>query len=210
MPQAAHHAGLVAHADLAHVDAHAEVRGQLAHELAEVHALLRLEVEDGLVALEQVLHRHGVHVAVALGGHLLEHGQRLAALRLQLGRARLVLVRRDALHGLERAFQLLDLRLVGLEHVVGRTAELGAASGGHDHAVAGAHVQVPGIEPERFRVVVQVNRRYANHRAPLLSRTASRRCTFPVIHYTRSPRRSGARPQARRRRAPRRWPPPPP
>ena len=76
MPQAAHHAGLVAHADLAHVDAHVEVRGQPAHELTEVHALLGLEVEHRLVAIQQVLHRHGMHVGVRLGRHLLEHRQR--------------------------------------------------------------------------------------------------------------------------------------
>ena len=38
---AAEHLGFVAHADLAHLDAHPEMRGQIAHQLAEVHARLR-------------------------------------------------------------------------------------------------------------------------------------------------------------------------
>ena len=72
MSQTAHHARLVAHADLAHIHTHAELRRQLAHKIAEVDALLGLEVKDSLVTVEQVLDGHRVHVRIGFCSHLLE------------------------------------------------------------------------------------------------------------------------------------------
>src|SRR5262249_12309704 len=51
-PVAADHLRLVADADLPHLDAHAEFAGQLAHQLAEIHAPLGREVEDQPRAVE--------------------------------------------------------------------------------------------------------------------------------------------------------------
>ena len=95
----------------------------------------RLEVEDRLVALEQVFHRHRMHVLVRLGGHLLEDGQRLVAEPLHLASALHVLGRGDALHGLERRLQLLHLVFVDLEDVTCGMTELDAARGEHYHVV---------------------------------------------------------------------------
>ena len=185
MAKAADHARLITHADLAHVDAHMEARGELAHELAEVDALLRLEVEDRLVALEQVFHRHRMHVLVRLGGHLLEDGQRLATEPLHLGGAFHVLGRGDALHGLERRFQLLHLVFVNLEDVACGMAELDAARGEHHHVVAVMNIQITRVEPQRARIECEPNGRDSNHTEPLSLQTASHRCTFLGKHYTR-------------------------
>ena len=163
MAQAAHHARLVAHADLAHVDAHVEVGRQLAHQVAEVDALLGLEVEDRLVAVEEELHRHGVHVGVGLGGHGLELGQGLAASALEVLGALDVLGRGQTLHRLERRLERLDLALVHLDHVAGGAAELDAAGRGHHHGVSLGYLQVARVEPEGARVKGYVDGCYPNH-----------------------------------------------
>ena len=185
MAETADHASLVAHADLAHVDAHMEARGELANELAEVDALLRLEVEDRLVALKQIFHRHRMHVLVRLGRHLLEDGQRLTTEPLHLASALHVLGRGDALHGLERRLQLLHLVFVDLEDVAGGMTELDAARGEHHHVVAVMDIQITRVEPQRARIECEPNGRDSNHTEPLSLQTASHRCTFLGKHYTR-------------------------
>ena len=59
---AADDGGLLAHADLAHVDAHVELAREITHELAEVHAVLGGEVADGLLLVEEELDAHGLHL----------------------------------------------------------------------------------------------------------------------------------------------------
>ena len=85
MTKAAHHTRLVANADLAHVDAHMQTRRKRSHQLTEVDAVLGFEVEHGLVAVEQVLHRNRAHLLGGLRGKLLEHGERLGGAGLELG-----------------------------------------------------------------------------------------------------------------------------
>ena len=63
---ATHQAGLVAHADLAHVDANVQRRGQVLDELAKIDALLGRKVEHGLLAAKQVLDAHRLHLEVEL------------------------------------------------------------------------------------------------------------------------------------------------
>ena len=157
MPQPAHHARLVADADLAHVDAHVEMRRELAHELAEVDALLGLEVEHRVLAVEQVLHRNRVHLLAGGGRHLFEHRQRLGGQPLHLGGLLQIGLVGLALDGLEGAFQLLDPLVIDLDHVVGHVSQLDAARGAHHHSVAFGHLHLAGIEPQRAVVVLQFN-----------------------------------------------------
>ena len=166
MAQAAHHTRLVADADLAHVDAHMQARRKRAHQLTEVDAVLGFEVEHCLVAVEQVLHRNRAHLLGGLRGKLLEHGERLGGAGLELGLLGAIFVIGHAQDGLQRGFQLLDLVGRCLERRLAHMAELGSP-GGLDHDVAsGVQFQLARIEPQRFGVVGQVDRRYANHGAP--------------------------------------------
>ena len=77
--KASHERGLLAHADLAHVDALAQLAGEVAHELAEVDALVGREVADALLAAEQVLDGDGLHVQATLGDEAAERRESLSA-----------------------------------------------------------------------------------------------------------------------------------
>ena len=57
---------LVADADLPHLDARPEVRGQLAHQLAEIDAAFGGEIEDQPRAVEQLLDPRQLHRQAAL------------------------------------------------------------------------------------------------------------------------------------------------
>src|SRR5262249_46895408 len=63
---AAVHLGLVAHADLAHLDARAEFGGELADQLAEIDAAVGGEIENQLRAVERLLHARELHAEAAL------------------------------------------------------------------------------------------------------------------------------------------------
>ena len=63
---AAHHARLVAHADLPHLDAGAELGGQLAHEVPEIDAPLGREVEHQPRAVVELLDARELHREAAL------------------------------------------------------------------------------------------------------------------------------------------------
>ncbi len=166
MAQAADHARLVAHADLAHVDAHVQAAGERPHQFAEVHAVFRLEVEDRLFAVEEVLHRHRAHLLGGLRGELLEDGHRVGGLLLKGGLLGPILVVGNANDRFELGFQFLHLLGRCLEDLVGHVPELKAAGGFDHHIVVGGDFQVPRVEPQRLRVERQVNRRNANHSAP--------------------------------------------
>ena len=58
--------GLVAHADLAHFDAGAELAGQVLDEVAEIDAFFGKEVEDKPIAAEEEFDVHELHRHVAL------------------------------------------------------------------------------------------------------------------------------------------------
>ena len=109
MAQTAHHASLIANADLTHVDAHMKPRRERTHQLAEVDAVLGFEVEHRFVAIEEVFHRNRAHLLGGLRGKLLEHGERLSGAGLELGLLGAIFVIGHAQDGLQRGFQLLDL-----------------------------------------------------------------------------------------------------
>src|SRR6185503_13280857 len=83
---AAEHLGLVAHTDLPHLDPHAEVRREIAHQLAEVDARVGGVIEDEPRAVEQVLDPGQLHRQAALADLQLRDALRLdlALLLLQL------------------------------------------------------------------------------------------------------------------------------
>lgn len=99
---AAHQAGLVAHADLAHVDANVQRRGQVLDELTEIDALLGRKVEHSLLAAKQVLDADRLHLEVELFDQTTEIDHGLVALDGQVVGKLQVDVARHAQHGLER------------------------------------------------------------------------------------------------------------
>src|SRR5436190_5937307 len=133
---AAEHLGLVAHADLAHLDAHAEVRREVADQLAEIDPRLGGVVEDQPRAVEHVLDLRQLHRQAALADlELRDALGLLLALRLLQPLHHVVLARAPDDH----------LRRIG-----GRLAPLGqlrrhardradgkAVGGIDDHLVAG-------------------------------------------------------------------------
>ena len=73
--------GLVADADLPHLDARLVLAGQVLDQLAEIDPLFRQEVENDPLAAEQVLDVDQLHLEAALGHKVLASLQ-LAAFRL--------------------------------------------------------------------------------------------------------------------------------
>ena len=69
--KAADHLALVAHADLAQLDAGVEDAGQILDQLAEVHAAVGGEVEHDLGAVEGILGLHQLHFQAVAGNALL-------------------------------------------------------------------------------------------------------------------------------------------
>ena len=55
-----------------------------AHQVAEVDAIVRLEVEDRLVAAEEEFHGHRAHIDLLLGHDALEDGQRVFGLPAEI------------------------------------------------------------------------------------------------------------------------------
>ena len=114
-PDAAHHLGLVAHADLAQLDAGVVASGQIADQIPEVDALLGGEIEDGASATLE-LGAEDLDPELVDGGAFAGERQRLG--RPLLGGAPRARSRSRRGGGRGRA-------LPGLPPVVGRRAEPG-------------------------------------------------------------------------------------
>ena len=190
MADAAHGAGLVANAHLAHVDVDVEPRREVAHELAEVDALLGREVEDGVVSVEHVLHVDGLDIEVALLGELAEDRLGLLALLLQFRHLDEVLLGRDADDGAQRRAQLRGLLVGQLERLVLHGAERLSAIAADDDDVAPMGLAIAIGEPIRLGVMLESNGHYCRHTIPLLFRTTLPRGQVAVQHFWRcAPRR---------------------
>ncbi len=183
MRHAAHDARLIAHADLAHVDAHMEARRQLAHQFAEIDACFALEIEHSLIAVQQELDRYRVHVLAGLARHLAEDGHRFTTPLLHLLRAFQILIGGHALHGFQRALQLLDLLGRDLFDIACTHAKLKASRRFDHHLVASMKLKVTGVEPQRSHVISKVNWRYSCHSNHPLFRITACPCMFLEIHY---------------------------
>ena len=151
---ATHQAGLVTHADLAHVDANVQRRGQVLDELTEIDALLGGKVEHSLLAAEQVLDADRLHLEVELLDQAAEVDHGLIALDGQVVGKLQVDVARHAQHGLER---LTDLVLRHLEGVGRDQADLGSALGGADGIIGLEDIQILWVEPQVARGVGKLN-----------------------------------------------------
>ena len=179
---AARQARLVAHADLAHVDALVEFPRQLAYQVAEVHTVLSSEIKDDLFPAEEKLHADRLDVQAAFLHEFPEYGHGLLALGREVLGALDVLVRGDA-H--DRSQVALALQLgVGDREGVGRgQAELSAALGGNDDVVAGLRLASAGQKPQVLGVEMHADGDYGRHVSVSLSSssmpsTASRGSVF--------------------------------
>ena len=151
---AAHQAGLVAHADLAHVDADVQRRGQILDELAKIDAFLSRKVEHGLLAAKQVLDADRLHLEVELLDQAAEVDHGLVALDGQIVGKLQVDVARHAQYGLER---LTDLVLRHLKGIGRDQADLGSALGGANGIIGLEDIQILRIEPQVARGVGKLN-----------------------------------------------------
>ena len=151
---AAHQASLVAHADLAHVDANVQRRGQILDELAKIDALLGRKVEHGLLAAKQVLDADRLHLEVEFFDQTAEIDHGLVALDGKIVGKLQVDVARHAQHGLER---LTDLVLRYLEGISRDQTDLGSALGGANGIIGLEDIQVLRVEPQVARGVGKLN-----------------------------------------------------
>ena len=151
---AAHQAGLVAHADLAHVDANVQRRGQILDELAKIDALLGRKVEHGLLAAKQVLDADRLHLEVEFFDQTAEIDHGLVALDGKIVGKLQVNVARHAQYGLER---LTDLVLRHLEGIGRDQADLGSALGGANGIIGLEDIQILRVEPQVARGVGKLN-----------------------------------------------------
>ena len=156
---------LVAHADLAHVHAHVETVGEVAHELAEVHALLSGKVEDGLLAAKEELHPHGLHLQAVLLDQAAEIAHGVLALARQLVGAVEVGVVGDADHGFEGGGQA---GRGNLEGILGHQPDLGAALGVHHGVVRLRDVEALGVEPQVLGGIGKLDGDNYRHRSAFL------------------------------------------
>ncbi|CDD39224.1 unknown [Collinsella sp. CAG:398] len=175
MRDASHEARLVADADLAHVDARMEARGEVLHELAEVHAVLGGEVEDGFLSPEEILHPHRFHVEVVLLHKITETVHSLLAAASELIGSVEVGIGGYAQHRLERR---AERRFLHLEGIGGNEANLLAALGRADDVVCLDDVETLRIEPQVSRGKREFYGNYDGHeRAFLISKSMTSRAS---------------------------------
>ena len=139
---AAHHLGLVAHAHLAHLDARVNAAREVAHEVAEIDALLGREVERRAVAATVQLDAEHLDGQVSGLGALAREGERVGgapALGLEAREVARVGDAQDARQGRGRGAQR------------GRHGHRrdGGALVVDDDAVAGAQRELAGVARER-------------------------------------------------------------
>ena len=133
---AAEHLRLIAHADLAQLDAVAEHGGEILDQLAEINTPVGREEEHGLVALEAALDVHKLHIQTMLGDLLLADLKRLLlAAAVDLLDAQIAL-RGDARQRAQRLHDRLIRHDVVSENAL---CQLQAARGLDDDLVARAH-----------------------------------------------------------------------
>ncbi len=171
MAVAAHHGGLLAHANLAHVDALVQLAGEVPHQLAEVHALLRGKVADHLLATEDVLDAHGLHLEPALLHQLAEDGQGLLALaRQQLGVVE-VSLGSNAHDALQRrvANGLAQGLLGNLARVTRGQADLRPALRGAYDVVRLLRAGLRRVEPKVPRSILELHRYDGGHASASLT-----------------------------------------
>ena len=80
MCESTHKGGLLAHPDLAHVDALAQLTAEHTHKLAKVNTILRREVTHDATTVEEVLDAYGLHVKIQLVHRITKGRKRILTL----------------------------------------------------------------------------------------------------------------------------------
>ncbi len=147
--------GFVTHADLLELDAGVELAGHVAHQLAEVHPSVGPEVEDDLLAAQDVLDLDDAHLQLVLahqlhGLHHLLGGQVVVDVTLPGN----LLLGRTVHH------RAGDVRVILLGHLGHDRPQLEPPVGPDDHAGAAVVrvVRVERLEVDHGAVSDQVNR----------------------------------------------------
>lgn len=165
--QAAQHARLVAHADLAQLDAGAEGARQIFYQVPEIDAAVGREVKQDLGAVQRVLHVHQLHIQLMLGDALFAHGEGvLFVVAVFLHPAHVHGVS-QARHGLQR---LDDAGIRHFVHAFRHLAALRAAGCFHDDVVALAQLQRAGAEIIQFARLFKTDADHFGHEDPFRCR----------------------------------------
>jgi len=142
-PQAPDYLGLVANSNLMQLDMAVKRRGQIAHQLAEVHPCVGGEEDGQMVAVEGIFRSYQLHLQPVLGHLPLGGFQCAPGLVVQLP---------SALEVLASSFTLQRSRRLGaagrhLVFDVNHLANVRAFFGLGDHELARPDLQIIGLEP---------------------------------------------------------------
>ena len=162
-PQAAQHLALIAHADLAQLDAGVELGRQILDQLAEVHAVVGCEVEHQLAAVQRVLGIDQLHFQVMGGNALLTDMVRL----LHIGA---VLAHTAHVHGIRHADDRLDLAGEARHLMRGADdlAAFGAAGRRDDDKVALLDLELARVKIIRPAILFKFNGYYFHWFGPFI------------------------------------------
>ena len=141
--ETAQHLRLVTHADLAQLDACAEHRREILHQLTEVHATFGGEEEYDLVALKITGNIHQLHVQLMLGDLALADLCRFLLPLAVVQHRAAVGIGGDAHHGAQRLHHAFLIHLMVALHTLGKFHALRRL---HDHVLPIGHSQFTGIE----------------------------------------------------------------
>ena len=145
--QTADHLGLVAHADLAQLDARAQHGREHLDKLPEVHAAVGGEEEENFAAVKGIFRGHELHFQPKLRDLLMADLKCALFALAVVGVGALVLRGGKTDHRAQRGNDLVRLDLVVAADAA---AEFGAAGGVDDHVVAGLHGELAGVEEIGF------------------------------------------------------------
>ena len=154
-PQAAQHLALIAHADLAQLDAGVELRCQILDQLAEIDPVVSGEIKHQLAAVQRVLGIDQLHFQVMGGNALLTDMVRL----LHIGA---VLAHTAHVHGIRHADDRLDLAGEARHLMRGADdlAAFGAAGRCDDHKVALLDLELARVKIVRPAIFFKFNGNY--------------------------------------------------
>ena len=158
--QAAHHLGLVAHADLLELNAGLEHGRQILDQGSEIHAAVGREIEQNLAAVKGVFHAHQLHFEVMVKNLLLADAVRLFFLAHIIAMTLRVLGGGDADDRLERGDDFVILHLAHARHHLGI---FNAAGGLDNHRVARRGPQLAGIKIIQLACVAETHAYNGRH-----------------------------------------------
>ena len=141
--ETAQHLRLVTDTDLAQLDSCAEDRGQILHQLTEVHTAFGGEEENDLVALKVAGNVHQLHIQLMLGDLALADLRRFLFALTVVQQGAAVAIGSDTDHGAEGLHDALLGHLMVALHTLGIFHALCSL---HDHVLTRLHTQCTGVE----------------------------------------------------------------